>query len=112
MLSSPIWNTVQDSHTNREAGLLIINWLNVYHGSTSSTLKKSGIEKKSWQKVNYILRLCRFITKKMKFDEILIDIGEFGAFQKRNYVLLIIGWVLTAPFMVLSVFVLAMPEHR
>ncbi|XP_076081366.1 organic cation transporter protein-like [Mytilus galloprovincialis] len=48
----------------------------------------------------------------MKFDDILSDVGDFGWYQKRNFILLIIGWTLTAPFMVLSVFVLAMPEHR
>ncbi|CAG2257565.1 OCTN [Mytilus edulis] len=48
----------------------------------------------------------------MKFDDILSDVGDFGWYQKRNFILLIIGWTLTAPFMVLSVFVLAMPDHR
>ncbi|XP_076081367.1 organic cation transporter protein-like [Mytilus galloprovincialis] len=48
----------------------------------------------------------------MKFDDILTQIGSFGPYQKRNYVLLMIGWILTGPFMGLSVFINGIPEHR
>ncbi|XP_056017071.1 organic cation transporter protein-like [Ostrea edulis] len=48
----------------------------------------------------------------MKFDDIFKEIGEFGPFQRRNYGLLIVGWMLTGPTMVLSVFVLGLPDHR
>lgn len=48
----------------------------------------------------------------MKFDDVFREIGEFGPYQRRNYALLVIGWIITSPIMVLSVFVLATPEHR
>jgi hypothetical protein len=48
----------------------------------------------------------------MKFDDIFEDIGEFGTYQWRNYALLVISWAITAPVMMLSVFVLATPDHR
>ncbi|XP_052083729.1 organic cation transporter protein-like [Mytilus californianus] len=48
----------------------------------------------------------------MKFDAILTQIGSFGPYQKRNYVLLMIGWIFTGPFMGLSVFINGIPDHR
>jgi hypothetical protein len=48
----------------------------------------------------------------MKFDDIFKEIGEFGPFQRRNYSLLIVGWMLSGMTMVLSVFVLGLPDHR
>lgn len=48
----------------------------------------------------------------MKFDDILTQIGAFGPYQKRNYILLLIGWTLTGPFITLSVFVSGVPDHR
>lgn len=48
----------------------------------------------------------------MKFDDIFKEIGEFGPYQRRNYLLLVVGWVLTGPIMVLSVFVMGSPDHR
>lgn len=48
----------------------------------------------------------------MKFDDIFKEIGEFGPYQRRNYLLLVVGWMLTGPIMVLSVFVMGSPDHR
>ncbi|XP_061177531.1 organic cation transporter protein-like [Saccostrea echinata] len=48
----------------------------------------------------------------MKFDDIFKEIGEFGPYQRRNYALLIIGWMITGPIMTFSVFVLGLPDHR
>lgn len=51
-------------------------------------------------------------TQTMKFDDIFKEIGEFGPYQRRNYLLLVVGWMLTGPIMVLSVFVMGSPDHR
>ncbi|XP_078339711.1 organic cation transporter protein-like isoform X3 [Crassostrea virginica] len=48
----------------------------------------------------------------MKFDDIFKEIGEFGPYQRRNYVVLMFGWMITGPIMVLSVFVMGNPGHR
>jgi OCT family organic cation transporter-like MFS transporter 4/5 len=48
----------------------------------------------------------------MKFDDIFKEIGEFGPYQRRIYVMLAIGYMFTQPGMVLSVFVLGLPDHR
>jgi hypothetical protein len=48
----------------------------------------------------------------MKFDDIFTEVGEFGPYQRRNYSFLVVGWILTAPVMALSVFILGLPDHR
>jgi hypothetical protein len=48
----------------------------------------------------------------MKFDDIFKEIGEFGPYQRRIYVMLTIGYMFTQPGMLLSVFVLGSPDHR
>ena len=50
--------------------------------------------------------------RKMTLDDMLDKIGDFGRYQKRNYALLIGAWVLTAPSMMMSVFVMGVPKHR
>jgi hypothetical protein len=39
----------------------------------------------------------------MNFDDIFKEIGEFGPYQIRLYVILTIGFMFTGPAMVLSV---------
>ena len=48
----------------------------------------------------------------MKFDDFFKELGEFGPYQRRNYVVLVFGWIFTGPIMVLSVFVMGNPGHR
>ena len=50
--------------------------------------------------------------RKMTLDDVLDKIGDFGRYQKRNYALLIGAWILTAPSMMMSVFVMGVPKHR
>ncbi|XP_069135003.1 organic cation transporter protein-like isoform X1 [Argopecten irradians] len=47
-----------------------------------------------------------------KFDEILGIIGEFGFYQKLIFLLLCLPHVMSAFHMVMSVFVLGIPDHR
>ncbi|XP_076077828.1 organic cation transporter protein-like [Mytilus galloprovincialis] len=48
----------------------------------------------------------------MHFDEILEKIGEFGLYQKFLYTLLCIPGISAGVFMVISVFLLGIPDHR
>ncbi|WAR09240.1 LOW QUALITY PROTEIN: ORCT-like protein, partial [Mya arenaria] len=48
----------------------------------------------------------------MKFDEILTEIGEFGTYQKRLYFLICLPSINAGIFMVISVFLLGVPDHR
>ena len=57
-----------------------------------------------------ILALC--VSVAMKFDDILVDIGEFGWYQKRVYCLAAAPTILVA-FETLSViFIFYIPDHR
>ncbi|XP_060551325.1 organic cation transporter protein-like [Ruditapes philippinarum] len=48
----------------------------------------------------------------MKFDDVLVKIGEFGTYQKRIYFLLCLPAINSGIFMVISVFILGVPNHR
>lgn len=48
----------------------------------------------------------------MTFDKILVDIGEFGPFQKRIYALVCLPSFILAALLVVQVFLLGTPEHR
>ncbi|XP_046582580.1 organic cation transporter protein-like [Haliotis rubra] len=48
----------------------------------------------------------------MKYDDILKDLGEFGTYQKRLYVLLCIPMVSLGIQIMVTVFTLGVPDHR
>ncbi|XP_046363834.2 organic cation transporter protein-like [Haliotis rufescens] len=48
----------------------------------------------------------------MKFDDILIHVGEFGSYQRRMYVLVCIPAIFTAIQTMVPVFILDIPKHR
>ena len=48
----------------------------------------------------------------MAFDDILKEIGQFGPFQKRIYILLCYPGLFLSSLMVVNVFLLGIPEHR
>ncbi|KAK6169201.1 hypothetical protein SNE40_020297 [Patella caerulea] len=48
----------------------------------------------------------------MKFDDVLEHLGEFGLYQKRLYLLVCIPGVANGLFVMVTVFMLAIPEHR
>lgn len=48
----------------------------------------------------------------MTFDEILLEIGQFGTYQKRLYFLLCLPIINVGLFTVISVFLLGVPNHR
>ncbi|XP_045198044.2 organic cation transporter protein-like [Mercenaria mercenaria] len=48
----------------------------------------------------------------MKFDEVLSDIGEFGTYQRRLYVLVCLPTINCGIFMLISVFLVGNPAHR
>ncbi|XP_071114533.1 organic cation transporter protein-like [Haliotis cracherodii] len=48
----------------------------------------------------------------MKFDDILIHVGEFGSYQRRMYVLVCIPAIFTAIQTMVPVFLLDIPKHR
>ncbi|XP_046542550.1 organic cation transporter protein-like [Haliotis rubra] len=48
----------------------------------------------------------------MKFDEILIEVGEFGPYQRRVYFLVCLACITSAVQTLLPVFILEMPEYR
>ncbi|XP_033739920.1 organic cation transporter protein-like [Pecten maximus] len=48
----------------------------------------------------------------MKFDDILIHIGEFGFYQKRLYLLLCMPAISVGCYMMMLVIIMATPEHR
>lgn len=54
-----------------------------------------------------------FPGNKMKFDDILETLGEFGPSQRRLYILLSLPAIQNAVIgMVIFVFLFAVPEHR
>ncbi|KAK6169202.1 hypothetical protein SNE40_020298 [Patella caerulea] len=48
----------------------------------------------------------------MKFDDVLKYLGEFGLYQKRIYFLVCLPALANGLFIILTVFILAIPEHR
>jgi len=48
----------------------------------------------------------------MKFDDILRELGEFGFYQKRLYLLLCIPAISVGSFMMGNIILLYTPEHR
>lgn len=48
----------------------------------------------------------------MKFDEILVVLGEFGLYQKRTYILVGLPAINAGVFMMINVFLLGNPDHR
>ncbi|XP_060068370.1 organic cation transporter protein-like [Ylistrum balloti] len=53
-----------------------------------------------------------FLSKMKKFEEVLSIIGEFGPYQKRIFFLICIPFIFSAFHMVISVFLLGIPDHR
>lgn len=48
----------------------------------------------------------------MNYDDILLHLGKFGSYQKRNYILLCFPIILCAFHKLSGVFILATPDHR
>lgn len=48
----------------------------------------------------------------MNYDEVLLHLGKFGSYQKRNYILLCLPIILCAFHKLSGVFILAEPDHR
>lgn len=48
----------------------------------------------------------------MNYDDILVHLGKFGSYQKRNYILLCLPVILCAFHKLSGVFILATPDHR
>lgn len=48
----------------------------------------------------------------MNYDDVLVHLGKFGSYQKRNYILLCLPIVLCAFHKLSGVFLLATPDHR
>lgn len=51
-------------------------------------------------------------TKTMNYDDVLVHLGKFGSYQKRNYILLCLPIILCAFHKLSGVFLLATPDHR
>lgn len=48
----------------------------------------------------------------MNYDDVLLHLGKFGGYQKRNYILLCLPIILCAFHKLSGVFLLATPQHR
>lgn len=48
----------------------------------------------------------------MNYDDVLLHLGKFGSYQKRNYILLCLPVILCAFHKLSGVFLLATPDHR
>lgn len=48
----------------------------------------------------------------MNYDDVLVHLGKFGSYQKRNYILLCLPIILCAFHKLSGVFLLATPQHR
>lgn len=48
----------------------------------------------------------------MNYDDVLVHLGKFGSYQKRNYILLCLPVILCAFHKLSGVFLLATPAHR
>ena len=48
----------------------------------------------------------------MRLDDVLVELGEFGTYQKRLYTLLCLPAMSVGCFMVMVVILLYTPEHR
>lgn len=48
----------------------------------------------------------------MNYDDVLLHLGKFGSYQKRNYILLCLPIILCAFHKLSGVFILATPDHR
>lgn len=48
----------------------------------------------------------------MNYDDVLVHLGKFGSYQKRNYILLCLPIVLCAFHKLSGVFLLGTPDHR
>lgn len=48
----------------------------------------------------------------MNYDDVLVHLGKFGSYQKRNYILLCLPIILCAFHKLSGVFILATPDHR
>lgn len=48
----------------------------------------------------------------MNYDDVLVHLGKFGSYQKRNYILLCLPIILCAFHKLSGVFLLATPDHR
>ena len=48
----------------------------------------------------------------MKFDDILVRIGEFGFYQRRLYLILCIPAISTGCYMMMLVYTMYTPDHR
>lgn len=48
----------------------------------------------------------------MNYDDVLVHLGKFGGYQRRNYILLCLPIILCAFHKLSGVFLLATPDHR
>ena len=48
----------------------------------------------------------------MKFDDVLVELGEFGFYQKRLYLILCIPAISVGCYMMINVFNMHAPDHR
>ncbi|KAH9503726.1 hypothetical protein Btru_067253 [Bulinus truncatus] len=48
----------------------------------------------------------------MKFDDVIHELGEFGTYQKRVFLLACLVFIPTSFHILMSVFILAVPDHR
>ena len=55
---------------------------------------------------------CVQVTSKMKFDDLLREVGEFGPYQKWVYFVTCLPNINVGAFMLLNVIVFDVPEHR
>jgi len=70
---------------------------------------------KSWYGQYFVIPIFSFFLflffsyKAMKFDDILVHLGQFGYYQKRLYLLLCLPAVSTGCYMMMLVFVMHAP---
>ena len=48
----------------------------------------------------------------MKFDDLLLEVGEFGSYQKRVHLFVCIPGLSVGAVILLNVIVLGIPDHR
>ena len=85
-----------------------------------------------WKKINWLLNVLLIFTlfiegddetrsltdrseardRKITFEEILQRVGEFGRYQKFVYILVCLLAVVSGINTIISVFLLAIPDHR
>ena len=62
--------------------------------------------------INLFTEFAEISNDKMNFDELLVILGEFGAYQKCVYFLICLLSVSSGVHTIISVFLLGIPDHR